>query len=226
MATKKRSVPATVIGILNILLALPCLACSGWDVVGQITDDNNANNPNPANVQNADPKNPIMQMQASLDEWGNVMPKEAPNLKTVSLISNVISMLASLILLVSGFMLIFAKPTGRLLCLLGATLLIASVVVEVGYHMVVLRPAAQKFDDQFEQKAKANGHATPFLTIAAVFLIADAVAILLGAGYPLFAIAVMMMPGVREALASSRPSDDDFDRPRDDFDDRPPDDFR
>src|SRR5262245_980617 len=224
MPRPKRPGGAALIAVCNILLGLPCLCCTGITAFGNGTDLVNPEPPAaPGNKQQAPPAqqgDKFDQMFEELDEQGQFLAREMPHQSMVMLAINVVLVIASLALLVSGVGLLMLRPWGRMLCLVAALVLATVTTAEIVYDVIFLVPAMKKFDEHLEKKRLAQKQPAPPMSKMDGTTIMLALSALLGVGYPILAIVVMMTAPVRAAYAGAPPdehdryqSDDEYDAP-------------
>jgi len=225
MSRPKRPAGAAFIAVCNILLGLPCLCCTGVSAFGNGTDVVNPEPPAaPGNKQEAPPAqqgDKIDQMFDELDEQGQFLAREVPHQSMVMLAINVVLVIASLALLVSGVGLLIMRPWGRMLCLAAALVLATVTTAEIIYDVIFLVPATKKFDEHLEKKRVAQKQAAPPMSKMDAVVFVLALTALLGVGYPILAIVVMMTAPVRAAYAGAPADEHDRYRSDDDFDASP-----
>ena len=225
MPKPKRPPGAAAIAICNILLGLPCLCCSGAGTVQQAMEMANPAPPAPPGQEQkapaGQPADPFDDFMRQAEEQGRFMAKEVPHQPKVTLVLDALSLLASIALLVSGVGLLMMRPWGRTLCLIGALALATFSLVEVVYDVIFVIPATRKFDEQQEQKRIAQKQPAPPLSQSAGAMFGVAIGALLGVGYPILAMIVMMNPAVRAAYAGTPPDEHDRYRGEDDWDEPP-----
>jgi hypothetical protein len=145
------------------------------------------------------------------DEANRFMQKELPQFLLVSLVLGIVLTIGTLLLLASGVLLLLNRPSGRVLCLMAAVIMIAGGIAYAAYGIGVQLPAAEKFDRMKEQEHKARNLPPPEAGQTQglwIEIIATAIFSIL---YPGAAIAVMLSPGARR-FYGRRGSDDEFDR--------------
>jgi hypothetical protein len=223
MAKKKKlAIGALVIGICNLVYGLPCICCIGLGAVGTAMGPQAG-----ANQAN----NPFGQFGARMEKQQAFMQKEVPSYKPVQIILAVSFVVYGLCLVVAAFGLFFTMSFGRYLSIIASAVMILLTLIHLVHAVVLVVPAANKFVQQ-EQQGPAQARQAGFAAGSAASLGFD---FLLGVGYPVVVIAVLLTPGVRQSFAGHRSRGDDrepdeFDdynsRNEDDFEDQPDDRFR
>jgi fatty acid desaturase len=221
MARQKSLPPAIwVVVVGNFLLFGTCLCCSGSGlVVGQAIGDGSS--------FAADPKQKE-QIQTQQEE----LKRELPHAKSINMVFTIFSILCSIIVIAATIGLLLRKQWGWWLCLIGAAIMAVISGVHLLHTAVYQTPVQLRL--QQEQMKKQNappgmpgtgffqgiGYGT--LGCMALFVV----------GYPALAIALLLMPSVRQAYTPRRrrvveeydeevDGDDDYDDRRDDdYDDR------
>jgi hypothetical protein len=229
MAKRKKKPPVLmIIAILNILIALPCMCCLGSNAVVLVAmpPEQAANQPKPA------ANNPFGQMMAQQGEQLAFIAKESPGYTAEQIGYNIIAVLVSIGLLTSAIGLFMGQSWGRLLCMAACAVMVLAALGNTIYTVAYILPATKKFQSQQLQKGGAPPPPGTSEGRAAGSVIGIAGVLLVGAGYPVLAIGLLMTSPVRSFFSGGgrRPDDDyddDFDRraeqddDRDDEDDRP-----
>lgn len=212
----KRSKPAavTIVAILNIVVALPCMCCMGFNAVGLAAMGGGAaNQPKPA------ANDPFGQAMAQSNEQINFLAKEAPGYKAEQIGYNVVAVLCSLVLLIASIGLFMGQAWGRMATIAACAVMILIALGNAVYSAAFIVPAATKFQEQ--KVAQQAGPPPPKGAFEAGGVIGICLGVLVGAGYPAAAIAMLMTGSVREYFASrSRRDEHDEYRRDDDYDQR------
>ncbi len=219
---RSKSLPAAalIVGILNLVLFVPCLCISGGSIAVESAGSLSGFG---ATAQQKE-------MQKKLEES---IRMEVPNQKAVQLVTSVVEVLCSIGMIVSAIGIFMKQSWGRLLCIISAVLLAIVFTALTIYQAAVVIPGTARATEQAlkEQKVPVSPgmlHAVQYATVIvqALFMV----------GYPLLAIALLMTPSVRKTFSTSRQTEDgdyddlgrggdddrrDYDdRRRDDYDDR------
>lgn len=233
MARANRSTGVTAIGIINLIVGIPCLCCGGFMSGSGFI--NAVTKPDPTQVIKIDDRaaanNPFAQgMRVGLEQQA-FLQKELPRINLVRGLTYGAGTVGSLLLLVSGILLLLRVGLGKWVCVAGATLVLISMLAEVGYTSVFVYPATQKFAETQKREGKAPPAGAGTGSVLGQFL-QPCGALLLGGGYSLLAIAVMLgSPASAFGIPTRRRREDEHgdnqygldDDRRDDFDDRPDD---
>jgi hypothetical protein len=220
MAKAKRPVGATVIAVFNLLFGLPCICCAGIASGGSLFSAmDKGNDQNAFKIEDKDAaQNPFLKGMKQGMEEQEFVEKEVSHSNIANFVMYAIGTLASLLLFVSGILLLMMRNSGRWICILGAGLLLTSAAADMLYSTVFVYPAVQKYQD----KQRREGKLAPDTTGPEISALGQPGAFLvLGGGYAILAIAVMLSGPTRDAFAAAsgrRARDDDFDRPPDDYD--------
>jgi hypothetical protein len=224
----RRSKPPVllIVGIMNLVLGIPCLCCMGFAMVGTAmqTQSSPAGGGN-ANA-NANAGNPFAKLNADLEEQDRFRQKEVAGWKPVQIVVIVIAMAFSIALMVSGIGLILGQAWGRWMCIAACALMMVVGLGNAVWRAAVVLPAQQRFADQQIKAGKAPSNQGGMMAaggIGAVLL-----DILWSMGYPALAIGLLMTGGVRRYFSAPRrvdTYDDEFDDRRDDDHDRRRDDY-
>jgi hypothetical protein len=226
MPRRSRPANATFIAVCNILLGLPCLCCSGLISFGHGADVIETQQANPANAaaqgpaadnegddaNAAKPKNMVEQLLKENDESEAYLQKELPRRSIINLGIGIVLVIASLLLSVSGVLLLMNRPFGRTLCLAAAAIMLIGGLADAGYGIGVERPATEKFDRLKAQELKAKNQPPVDVTETEGLWVAIGVKAFLCIGYPVLAIAVMMTGLVRNYYRRTPNVEDELDR--------------
>src|SRR5262249_53004444 len=148
-------------------------------------------------------------------EQQDFMDKEVPSGKPVTIAFSVVGLVFSILLLLSGILLLGNKSMGRTLGIMGAILLILLTLADTVYTFVFLVPAMNKWEQQQANVQKAPGAPGAALTGAGTQICVGAIKL----GYAATVIAVLMSGASKQFFSGSTASDvDELDRPRDEFD--------
>jgi hypothetical protein len=202
MARKKTSAAVIVVAVINLVLGVPCLICIPTSLIASEALKGMAKQ-----NQAAGPANPFGQ----IDEQERFMEKEAPGFKTIQYVASGVQVLYALGLIVSAALLLVNKPAGRYLCIAICALFAAWTIGNSVYQVSVAMPAARKYLEKRLQDLK--GPPPPKGLFEASSAVGLGFNILMGVGYPLLAIALLMTPGARNTMTRHRPAD--LDDPRD-----------
>lgn len=218
MARRTRPAAATFVAVINILLGIPCLCCSGCVSGGQILGMATGNQGEEELDAPDDPNDPIGSAIKNMARQEEFIAKEVKHEMVLTLIVNIGSLIASLILLVSGFMLLTGHSSGWLAAILGLLILLGCTTVEVINNVVFVMPAAKKFDVQEEQAERKKADE---ISSTSALMINIALKSAIGIAYPILAL-ILLMTGPVRAFYAQRTSDehdryqddDEYDRPR------------
>lgn len=219
MAKAKRPAGATVIAVFNLLFGLPCLCCAGISSGGSlVTAMDKGNNQNAFKIDEKEAaKNDILKSIKQSMEEQEFVQKEVSHFYVANFVMYGIGTVASLLLFISGIVLLTMRNSGRWICILGAVLLLTNAVSDMVYSAAFVYPATQKFQEKQRREGKS-----PDDDAAVSALIAPGAFLVLGGGYAILAIAVMLSGATRVAYAAAaragRSHDDEFDRPPEDYD--------
>src|SRR5262245_17935538 len=181
-----RSKPAnlTIVAILNVIIALPCVCCMGFTAIGAASmGDAGVNQPKPA------ANDPFGEAMFKMNEQANFIAKEAPGYKAEQLAYSVVVLLCSIGLLISAIGLFMGQQWGRMLSIAACAVMIVAALGNTVYTVIYVMPATKKFEEQ--HVAKQAGPPPPKGAQEAGGLVAVCVALLIGAGYPAVAIAML-----------------------------------
>lgn len=222
MAKAKRPVGATVIAVFNLILGLPCLCCAGLASGGSLMSVmDKGNNQDEFKIDEKDAaKNPFLKGFKQELEKGDFIEKEVPHMNAVNFVVYAIGVFAGLALLVSGILLLMMRNSGRLICIVGAALLLFHFTVDLAYTAVSVYPAAQKFEEKQRKEGKAPAN-NAGVGIASATLVGPILLLVLGGSYAVLAVAVMLSGATRDAFAAARGDRSDygdFNRPPEDYD--------
>ncbi len=235
MARARRSSAITAVGIINLVVGIPCLCCGGaMSGSGFI---HAATKPDPTQVVKIDDKaaanNPFAQgMKIGLEQQA-FLQKELPRLNLIRGLTYGIGTVGSLLLLISGVLLLLRVGLGKWVCIAGAALVFIGTLSEVAYTSLFVYPATQKFAEKRKLEGKAPPAGAGTGSVLGQFM-QPCGSLLVGGGYSLFAIAVMLTsPASAFGIPVRRRRDDEYtdrfdddDDRRDDFDEHPDDRYR
>jgi hypothetical protein len=222
-----RSKPAalTIVAILNLVVGLPCMCCMGLNA-GVLAATGGA-----ANQPKAAANDPLGQAMEKMNEQVDFFSKEVPSYKVEQIAYNVVAVLCSIVLVISAIGLFMGRAWGRIGTIAASAVMIIAVLGNTVYTVAAVLPAAKKFEQQ--QVGQQAGPPPPKGAQEVSGFIGVCFALLIGAGYPAAAIAMLMTGPVRQYFAegASRRDDgyddrrDDLDRRDDDYDRRRDDDY-
>lgn len=229
MAQRTRPTSATLIAVLNLLIGIPCICCSGA-MAGMTLFGLAADKAQPAAAVPVEPKidpkqDPFGAVMEQVKIQQAFMQKEVPSINTVQLILESIVVMYSFMLLVAGVLMLMNRPAGRLLGLLGVVLMGLTTLASVGYRGAVVYPAMAKWDEKEQARLKAKNQPTPPIGGSQSMLIGLGFGALINLGYSCLAFFVLMSAPVREFYSGTPKSDLESgdDEPEDYRDPRPPD---
>jgi uncharacterized membrane protein len=236
MATSKRPAGAMVIAVFNLVFGLPCVCCTGFASVGSMMSAvNPGKNQEEIKIDDKDAdKMAFLKLMKQELEKSDVLEKEVPHMAIANFVIYAIGALGSLLMFVSGILLLMMRNSGRQLCIVGSVLLLITFTADMLYSAVFVYPPTKKFEEKKQREGKESQQDSG-MGPGVSALVGPCAGLAVGGGYALLAIAVMLSGVTRDAFAaaarerdSDRPGDDysAYDRPPDDFDNRPNDDFR
>jgi len=214
--SKSTPIAALIVAIVNLVLFIPCLCCSGANAgVGAFAGDGSAFVPDP-------------KMKEDIKKQQQEINNAVPNFKTVELVTNILKVIASIMMVSAAIGLLMKQSWGRLLCILGAAFIILVTLGHAVYQATTTIPAISKVQEEQMKKNPAAGPGLGQGFFQGANYIGLAIQVLLSAGYPLIALFLMMTPPVRDFYSTSardrRQHEDDLeredDRREDDYDDR------
>jgi hypothetical protein len=142
MAKKQKPVGVMLIAIFNLIFGLPCLL--GALCIPFAGDASLA-------MLEALPKAPGPQAQdpaKMVKDQQEFMRKEIPAQKAVTIALAVLQLGYSLLLLVSGIMLLSGKPLGRTLAIVAVALMALTTLANIAFGAMFVVPATSKWEQQ------------------------------------------------------------------------------
>lgn len=217
--SKKMPIAAILVAIGNLILFAPCFCCSGFGLAfGSAVGDGSVF------AVNQQQKEEIKRQQAQLD-------REVPNMKTIGLIFNAANVLGSMVMVAAAIGLLMKQSWGRMLCILGAALMILITLGNTIYQATSVLPVTLRLQEQ-QMRQQNPGAAPPKGFFQGVGYGTLIFMTLFLAGYPLIALILMMTGPVRDFYsggARDRSHEDELEagwgdepdrgRRRDDYDD-------
>jgi len=219
MARAKRSAAVMTIAIINLVIGFPCLCCGGITSGSGLINAVSKPDPNQIKIDDkAAANNPFMQGMKQGLEQEVFIQKELPNKHLVQGLTYGIGTVGALLLLTSGILLLLQMGVGRWVCIVGAALVLIGTLAEAVHTGLFVYPTAQKFAEKQKQEGKTPPAGS--MTGGTIGqLMAPCGGVLIGGGYSVFAIIVMLMtPAAAFGKAARRPEDQEFDDRRDDYD--------
>lgn len=173
------------VAIMNLILFLPCACCSGIGLVaGPALGDGTAFVTDP-------------EQKKAAEELTKRLKENVPNLDTIQFLTGVLTLLASLDLVVAAIGLLMRQNWGRILCIGGAILLIVVTLFNVGLQATKVIPVTLEAQKEImAQQGQGGPGAAEMLGIIAYGALA--VNVVIQVGYPLLALLLLLTPSVRE----------------------------
>jgi hypothetical protein len=228
MPRAERSGTITTIAVINLIIGFPCLCCGGLASGNGLLNYSVRKDVDKFKIDDkAAASSPIMQGMQQGMELEIFKQKELPSLHLINMLGFGMGALGSLLLFVSGILLLTRIRLGKWLCIIACVIIFIATLSHLAYTAFVVYPVIKKFGDKQKQEGKTPAaNAATGGTIGA--FLQPCGGLLVGGLYSLIAIGVMVTApesafGIRSARR--RRPDDDFDDRRDDFEDEPRDDY-